>query len=55
MMIEMEGENIEVSKQKNKNGRWSRDANGMLHYRGRCPFNNAMCRLVNRSNGAGSR
>jgi hypothetical protein len=27
--------------------RWDRDVNGVLHYRGVCPFNNALCRLRN--------
>jgi hypothetical protein len=30
-----------------KKGRWSRDESGRYHYRGRCPFNNAVCRLLN--------
>ena len=27
--------------------RWSRDAKGTLRYRGVCPFNRAVCKLVN--------
>jgi hypothetical protein len=33
--------------------RWRRDADGSFHYHGRCPFNNAVCRMLNRVAGAG--
>jgi len=27
--------------------RWSRDADGSLRYRGICPFNRTVCKLIN--------
>jgi hypothetical protein len=28
-------------------GRWSRDVDGTLRYRGVCPFNRTVCKLIN--------
>jgi hypothetical protein len=41
-----ENSNENVKKLKNKS-RWRRDEMGVLHYRGICPFNNAMCLIIN--------
>ncbi len=37
----------EKSKGTTNHGRWSRGSDGTLRYRGVCPFNRTVCKLVN--------
>ena len=37
----------EKRKVKAHQGRWSRDVDGALRYRGICPFNRTVCKLIN--------
>lgn len=38
---------VEMRSKESTKNRWHQDANGEYHYRGVCPFNNALCRLRN--------
>ena len=47
-MIEKNGsQEGEKRKGTTHQGRWRRDADGTLRYRGVCPFNRTVCKLVN--------
>lgn len=37
----------EKRKETTQKGRWSRGVDGALRYRGVCPFNRAVCKLIN--------
>jgi hypothetical protein len=37
----------EKRKAKTHQGRWSRGVDGTLRYRGVCPFNRTVCKLIN--------
>jgi hypothetical protein len=43
----MEVKNADMEKSARMH-RWRKDEQGWFNYRGRCPFNNGLCKILNR-------